>query len=86
MSRLLHHGFDRPDLANDLHEFGIAGFEPGANVVAERAHSGNSVFSDLEPERFLGFSAQFLVLKDQVRTNGFENGPLDVVRSMGEPI
>ena len=50
------------------------------------AHSGNSVFSDLEPERFLGFSAQFLVLKDQVRTNGFENGPLDVVRSMGEPI
>lgn len=44
MSRLLHHGFDRPDLANDLHEFGIAGFEPGANVVAERAPAKLSAY------------------------------------------
>lgn len=86
MSRRLHRGCDLPDLTNRFHEFGIPRFEPGSNVVTEGALNGNIALDDLKPERFFGFSAQFLSLKSQVRTNGFDNGPLDVVRSVDEPI
>ena len=73
------------NLLNELQKRGILVFEPGSNVVTERAPIEKHWLFGPQGEWFDRVKPQSLVGKRQVRTNGSGNLPFHCIAAVSEP-
>jgi hypothetical protein len=76
---------DPLDVRKNLHQRLITIRDHCSNVVYEPAPSENIAYGSSHHERFCRFNAQYFASQSKVRTDGFNNKPPYLIRSLLEP-